>query len=181
MKKERGFTLIEMLVATAVFILVGGVALNLLVSSIGAQRSALESQTLVDQVSFVAEYMSRAIRQAEKNISNLHDCLESGFNLNYEVSGGGQILTFLDKDEICREFSLGGDAIRERRSGDHAAANFGAYIPLTSDDILVQDLRFLVEGEGQDDTIQPRVTFLIDAEGMKLQTTISQRRFDVPE
>lgn len=181
MRKECGFTLVEMLVALAVFLLIGGLAFNLLVSSIASQRKALKDQAVVDQISFVAEYMSRAIRQAEKDLAD--ECLASGADLlNYKVLAGGQTLRFLDKDKICREFSFDSVAlaIQERRSSDQTAT-FGPWVALTSNDIDVGDLRFFIQGEEQTDQKQPRVTFFIDAQGLRLQTTISQRRFDVVE
>ena len=87
MNKERGFTLVEILVALGIFLLVGGVAFQFLFSSFAAQRTALGRQTLVDQLSFVVEYMSRAVRDAEKDL--LDQCLTSGTHLNYEVLAGG--------------------------------------------------------------------------------------------
>ena len=179
MKKEHGFTLVEMLVALVVFVLIGGVAFNLLVSSIAGQRTALANQAVVDQVSSAAEYMSRVIRQAKKDL--IDQCLTTGTHLNYEISGGGQTLRLLDKEGICREFSFASGAIQERKSPDGTAAGFEAAIPLTSNNIVIQGLWFFMQGEVQTDNLQPRVTFFIDAQGLQLQTTISQRKFDVVE
>lgn len=182
-KSCAGFTLVEMLVALVIFVLIGGVAFNLLVSAIAGQRAALTNQVAVDQISSAAEYMSRVIRQAKKDLVNL--CLTSGTHLNYEISGGGQTLRLLDKEGFCREFSFdsASGAIRERKSADSTAAGLAAspIIPLTSDDIVIQGVWFFIQGASQTDTLQPRVTFFIDAQGLQLQTTISQRKFDVVE
>ena len=183
MKKEQGFTLLEMLVSLVVFVLIGGAAFNLLVAAIAGQRAALTNQTVVDQISSAAEYMSRAIRQAKKDIADL--CLTSGTHVNYEVSGGGKALRFLDKEGFCREFSFASGAIREQKSADGTAAGLAAspIVLLTSDDIVIQGLQFFIQGQAQPpaDTLQPRVTFFIDAQGLELQTTVSQRKFDVQE
>ena len=187
-----GFTLVEILVALAIFGIIISTTTGLLFSSIIIQRNALASQVLADQMSFVAEYISRAARQAEKDLTGPAQCLTSGTKLNYEVLGGGQIFRFLDKNNICREFSFDAvnEIIQERRSLNHTN-NFGAYIPLTSDDIRVNNFAFFVTGAPQAVRTQPRVTFFIDAttksqksEGqvsIQLQTSISQRRFDVVE
>lgn len=177
-KSGGGFTLVEMLVSMAVFLIIGGAIINLLFSAIAAQRNTLAKQEVVDQISFTAEYMSRAIRQAQKDLVGA--CLTSGTKLNYEVLPGGE-LRFLDRDNTCREFSLATNAIQERRSTNHEATNLEPGIALTSSNIEVGAMRFFIQGEEQIDTLQPRVTFFVDAEDLQLQTTISQRRFDVQE
>jgi len=59
--REQGFTIPELLVALFMFSLIIGGATNLLLSGIAAQRSSLAMQELLDQSSFVAEYMTRAL------------------------------------------------------------------------------------------------------------------------
>ena len=183
MKTEQGFTLVEMLVALAVFVLIGGAAVNLVVSSIAGQRAAFADQTVVDQISSVVEYVSRAIRQANKDLTGL--CIASG--TNYGIPGGGQTgqaLRFRDKEGFCREFSfnIATSAIQERKSRvANGAVAFDAFIPLTSNDITIRGVWFFIQGEDQMDNLQPRVTFFIDTQGLQFQTTVSQRKFDVQE
>ena len=173
----------EMIVSMAIFLIIGGAVLNLLFSAIALQRSTLAKQEVVDQISFMTEYMSRAIRQAEKDL--LDTCLTLGAIGNYRVLAGGKVLLFLDKDGFCREFSFHSptNAIQERRSTDGTVGNLNPPVALTSDNIEVNEMRFFLQGESQPpvDTLQPRVTFFIDVEGLQLQTTISQRRLDVQE
>jgi len=180
--RSRGFTLVEMLVAVAVFVLIGGVTLNLSFSSIIGQRDKLENQVFVDQISFVAEYMSRAIRQARKDLAA--SCLAtSGVNYELGTSGTTRILRFLDRDNKCREFLFdwSAHAIGERIATNEELANLGLPVALTSSNVEVQDMYFFIDGEDQTDDKQPRVTLFIDGQGLQLQTTISQRRFDVLE
>ena len=183
MRKEQGFTLVEMMVSITIFLIIGGAVLNLLFSAIALQRSTLDRREVVDQISFVAEYMSRAIRQAEKDL--LDTCLALGAIGNYRVLTGGEVLLFLDKDMKCREFSfdVATNSIQERRSMTSLATGLEPPVALTSDNIEVNEMRFFLQGEEQPpvDTLQPRVTFFIDVEGLQLQTTISQRRLDVQE
>ena len=159
--------------------------MNLLFSAIDVQRTTLAKQEVVDQVSFVAEYMSRAIRQAEKDL--VDNCLMLGGVVgNYKVLSGGE-LRFLDKDGFCREFSYDSatNAIQERRALNDTEASLLSepWIALTSQNIEVSGMTFVILGELQPpgDNLQPRVTFFIDAEDLQLQTTISQRKFDVQE
>lgn len=185
-QKEKGFTLIELLVAVLLFALIGGVAINLLVFSLSVHRASLAQQRLVDEVSFMAEYMSRALRQTQKDLTT-SDCIPRG--TNYEVFNGGEGLRFLDRDNKCTEFLLnsGLNEMKERKSTNHEKGNLGAPVALTSDQVYMQSLYFDTQGEAQTDDLQPRVTFLIGAEArnenaqMRLQTAVSQRRFDIVE
>ncbi|MCH7828637.1 prepilin-type N-terminal cleavage/methylation domain-containing protein [Patescibacteria group bacterium] len=178
--KERGFTIPELLVSLLAFSLVIGGATNLLLTGIIAQRHSLATEELLDQTSFLAEYMTRVLRQAQKDLGPT--CLSTS-GLNYELTLGGQGVKFLNNAGQCHEFLLQGTRIQE--SIPPAPAEF-----LTSDNLEVVSLQFVLLGENQTDDLQPRVTFgmVIQGQGPKpeskpsiqLHTTVSQRKVDVP-
>ena len=182
--REQGFTIPELLVAVLVFSLVIGAATNLLLSGIAGQRSSLAMQELLDQSSFVAEYMTRALRQAQKDLGPT--CLAAR-GLNYGLTQEGDGIMFINIQSQCQEFRLTTARIEEVfwAGGEITSQAF-----LTSDNPAVTSLTFLLQGEGQDDDLQPRVTFAFELEGqgakpesrpkLQLQTTISQRKVDVP-
>ena len=177
-KSDAGFTIPELLVSLFMFSLIIGGATNLLLSGIIAQRSSLAMQELLDQSSFVVEYMTRSLRQAQKSLDS--DCLADP-GLNYEITQGGQGVKFLNVQGQCQEFFLEAGRIKERLP----APQF-----LVSDNVVVTSLQFILQGENQDDDLQPRVTFAFEIEGrgvkpesrpkLQFQTTISQRNVDVP-
>ncbi|MDP4007155.1 MAG: prepilin-type N-terminal cleavage/methylation domain-containing protein [bacterium] len=178
--RQKGFTIPELLVAMFMFSLIIGGAVNLLLAGIAAQRSSLATEELLDQTSFMMEYMTRVLRQAQKDLGAT--CL-SVPGLNYEITHDGEGIMFINGNSQCQEFLLQGARIQE--SIPPAPPAF-----LTSDNLLVTSLQFVLEGESQDDDFQPKVTFSIAIEGQgskpearpkaKLQTTISQRKVDVP-
>ena len=182
--EEKGFTIPELLVALFMFSLITGGATNLLLSGIAAQRSSLAMQELLDQSSFVIEYMTRSLRQAQKDLGPT--CLAAR-GLNYELTQGGEGVMFINGGGQCQEFRLTTARIEEVfwAGGEITSQAF-----LTSDNPAVTSLTFLLQGEGQDDDLQPRVTFAFELEGqgakpesrpkLQLQTTISQRKVDVP-
>ncbi|KKW08344.1 MAG: hypothetical protein A3E08_00820 [Candidatus Wildermuthbacteria bacterium RIFCSPHIGHO2_12_FULL_49_13] len=184
--KTAGFTLVEMLVAVALFALLGGIVFQFFVSGFVLQRNTLSIQESTNQVSFMAEYMGRALRQAKKELADPAACLTGvGRGWNYEVSPTNDSITFLDRNGICRHFLLSGNQIMEQISTDHQAANFGAAQSLTPLAMTVTNFRVVQQGADQQVALQPRVTFVIEAEGkgaaakVRVQTTISQRTFDV--
>lgn len=169
---NKGFTLIETMVALAIFVIVGGAALNLLLYAALGQRNVLSKQGLVDQSSYVVEYLSRALRQAQKDTAGT--CIPIGSN--YEVLGGGVGVKFLDANDDCRAIFLDGGTLKETIGA--------ATLPLFPDEIEVLEARFSVAGETDADTLQPRVTVSLrvrDASKNELtvQTTVSQRRYDI--
>ena len=183
--REQGFTIPELLVALFIFSLIIGGATNLLLVGITAQRSSLAMQELLDQSSFVVEYMTRSLRQAKKDLGPT--CLTIR-GLNYELTQGGEGIMFINSRSQCQEFRLTTARIEEVfwAGGEITSQSF-----LISDNLAVTSLKFLLRGEGQDDDLQPRVTFAFEIEGLgakpesrpqlQFQTSISQRTVDVPK
>lgn len=177
--KNKGFTLVEMLVAVTVFILIVTAASGIFVSSLKAQRKSLASQQLLDQTSYIAEYMSRAIRMAKKDVAG--ECITA--KLNYEKTRSGKGLKFKNYQDICQEFfwDTATNQLKEIKGGQE---NF-----LTSHSLQILALNIKLAGESQNDDAQPRVTIFLDIKGkgekpemqpeIRIQTTISQRNLDV--
>lgn len=198
MKKSVGYTLIEVLTTITIFLLISGSVTGLFLSSVLAQRKALATQKLFDNVSYTLEYMSRALRMAKKDMSG--NCLGSSFlKWNYSTSTvtgetGVRFLKYSEGILKCYEFYINNNdgRIYERKSNDNTA-NFVSTLPLTPSDFIVSTStsKFLVSGSNQTDNLQPRVTIflVIETKGQKpeskakiqIQTTISQRDLDVQE
>ena len=64
--QNKGFTLIEMVVAVAIFTLLVGTTSSIFLSSIKTQKQGLATQENIDQASYLMEYMSRSLRMAKK-------------------------------------------------------------------------------------------------------------------
>ena len=64
---NKGFSMIEIIVALAVFFLIVGTAVGLFVSIVAVQRRILSEQQLISQSSYAIEYMSKALRMATKD------------------------------------------------------------------------------------------------------------------
>lgn len=193
----KGFTIPELLVSLFVFSLAILGAGGLLVSAINVQRQSGVQQELMDQASFLAEYMSRALRQARKELVAVpSNCLTTaGRGFNYELNPAGDRIRFLNRNNlgilVCKQFFLSGTQIVEQTSTDATAANFASQVALTSNNLQVIKLGFFISGAGQGDNLQPKATVAIELRGKvlqagfqpvtRIQTTVSQRKIDVPE
>ncbi len=181
-REQGAYTLIEILVAVSIFIAVLAAPTGFFVGSLNVQQKALASQKLLDNTSYVLEYISRALRMAKKDDINGINCL-SGNKINYEITASGQGIKFRNYNDECQEFYLEGDRLKESKDG---IENY-----LTSGDLEITSLKFKISGQTQADDDQPRLTLFLNAKGakgkkpelqpeIKIQTTISQRNLDVP-
>ena len=179
---NKGVSLIEMLAAVAIFAITIGAISGLFISAIRTQRRILATQELLDQTSYVLEYMGRALRMAKKDTSLV--CLLTA--KNYE--NGIDWIRFLKSEsatgtDVCYYFYLSGNRIYESKGG-------AAGISLTSEKLTVNFLKFVVSGDDlPTDTLQPRVTIFLEIFGkgatgeqpkIQIQTSISQRPLDAP-
>lgn len=187
---NRGFTIIEMLVAMAIFTFVAGAASGLFVSSLRAQRVSLARQQLLDQTSYALEYMSRSLRMAKKELFDHPFACLSQRGYNYTNPRGDDSVRFIKYDyeagqNVCHEFFLDDGQLKEYKMIlDGPAGGTESVQPLTSDDLLINSLKFTLTGQSQDDVLQPKVTILLDISGkdqsqIRIQTAISQRDLDI--
>lgn len=181
---KKGFTLIEMLVAMAIFSTVMGIITGIFIMGIRQQKMALDHQIVLDQTSYALEYMSRALRFAKKQLAGDPVCLSQS-GLNVETTGGGLGIKFINhlQEDDCQEFFLESNQIKYRRKIGQPEENT---LPLTSNKLEVTSFKFDLAGEYQDDDLQPRITISSEiksagasGQSQKIQTSISQRNLDV--
>ena len=179
MKTKKGFTLIEITVAVAIFTTFVVVFTTVLLSFVKNQNKSLSSQVLVDNTSYVLEYMSRALRMAQKDV--LGECIDS--KNNYQLIHGGKGIGFMNYSGVCQEFfwdSQEGKLYEQKYLED----------PLAITPLGLKVSSFEIEGEdtwGQEQIplTQPRVTLSLKVEKeddsqvfINVKTTVSQRNLN---
>lgn len=171
---RKGFTLIEILMSVAIFSVIVTVLVSLFASAFKHQQESMASAYLLNNTSYITEYISRALRMAKKDLTAA--CIPQ--NRNYELVGGDEHIRFLNDDDECQEFFLDGNILKvdkPNKPGDPPE--------LTPSNIIVERLKFVISGEPQDDNEQPKVTFSLkltyQEQVLEFQTTISQRDLDV--
>jgi len=182
-KKNKGFSLVEMLVVALILSLVIGVATGFFASTVKVQRYNLEHQKIFNQTTFAVEYIGRAIKMAQRNSDSSQEltCLEVGEN--YRLINQSRI-RFINSDGDCQEI------FRRIVNGNGVISytiNDGSPIDITSRELNVYSLVFNITGESSSDQLQPRVTYIINttlsnmmtSKRLEAHTTISQRRIDI--
>ncbi len=174
---KKGYTLIEILVAVAIFFTVVSIPTSFFILSLKSQGKVLGLREIIDNSSYALEYTSRVLRMAKKDDLEGVNCL-SGDKVNYEITHSGQGIKFKNYKDECQEFYLEGGQIKEQKGGN--------IFPLTSDNLEITSLTFKISGQEQEDGLQPRATILFEiqkkgqpATKIRLQTTVSQRNLDV--
>lgn len=174
---NKGFTIIEMLVSTMVFTMVVSMSVGVFVFALRAQRQSLATQDLLDQTSYTIEYMSRALRMAQKDLDGQCIPAKTNYQIVRDDLGYAQEINFLNYEDECQSFVW--DTQLKEVKGEEIN-------PLTSEDVVILWFNAELSGEGQADNIQPRITLGWEATGKEnsrvvIQTTVSQRNADIRE
>lgn len=177
-KKNKGFTIVELLVTSVIFALVFGSAIGIFVQAIRLQKYNLSHQELLNQTSYAVEYISRALRMAQRDDGT---CGFAG--QNYNITDSGARISFRNKNGVCQSFYWHRTNSQLYVSG----GGFSSDLPLTSDSYELVDLRFIKYGDSSGDNLQPRATFFMkirdknlkDKPQVIIQTTVSQRNLDI--
>ncbi len=160
---RKGISLVETLVAVALFSIVMMVAVGALVSLIDANRKARSEKTVVNNISVSLEQMVREIREG------------TGHTIEY----GGSKIKFYTREGVLMEYYLKTDNRIYRRKGE------GAETPLTASGVYVGDLTFYTANVGGDEPaiqifMRGRSGNSADTQSdFRLQTTVAGRSREV--
>ncbi|MBT3282825.1 prepilin-type N-terminal cleavage/methylation domain-containing protein [bacterium] len=190
-KKSKGFSLVEMLVAVALFSGVMLIGVGALLSLIDANRKAQAINSVMNNLNFAIESISRNVRVGTTyhcesnaspvpvNIDSTKNCKNGGKLLAFEASSGDPD----DKnDQIV--YRLNGSVLEKSENGGAA----GTFVSIIAPEVSIEQFVFYVDGTSSSDDLQPRVVIIIQGTAgiddktkteFNLQTTISQRVLDI--
>lgn len=189
-KLISGFTLVELLVATSVFIVVMVMALSSLLTSSDASKKSGALSFAMDNVNFAMESMTRSIRMGKNYV-----CLSSGSiylgsvaspvdcNLN---TSGGTLLAFVPQEGYTDSPMIAyRRSQREDDSGTYTLERCDDSVcsDIVASNVNIEDLKFFVNGSSTSDLIQPSVYIIIkgvinikgEPFSFAIQTLASQR------
>jgi len=179
--KKTGFTLVELLVALAIFSIITASASGVFVSAIQSQKRVLAQQELLNQTSYLMEYVSRAVRMAKKDIDgNCTGTAKLNYNYKRDAQNNKIGIKFKNYQGVCQEFYLEGWQLKENKGG--------VILPLTGGNLTVSVFQVTGSGWSQDDfsVLQPLTTFFLEIQGkdsseIQTQTSVSQRNLDIKQ
>lgn len=173
---KQGFTLLEIVVSFGIFFAVVVISIGAVIAIDRAQAKATNFQIIQDNLRFAVEFVTKEIRSGTDYVTSScagEFCREIDF-VHSKPEGGVEPTENIG-------FCLRDNAIywiKEDASGCEDATDLS--VPLTSDDIVVDDLKFYVVNPPN---VQPRVTVLVHAHSadaryatdFRLETSITQR------
>lgn len=160
-RDSAGFTLLELMISSAIFIVLIAVASGTFISAIRTQRTITNLSEAMNNASFVIEQISREIR------------------VGFQFTGGGNSLQFINSDGDAIEYRFIDNGIQRNEASS-------GWETLTSEDVNIGNAEFILQGHnpsGMSDGEPTRVTIVVSVVGEKniavnLQTTISSRNLD---
>lgn len=179
---DRGFTLVEMLVAVSIFAIVMVVSVGTLIVLVTSSGVTQRIQSLTTNLSFAMDMMTRDIRTGYDYYctSSIGSTLNSGTN---DCAGGesGIIFTNAETDERTAYRFNSSDGSLELR------VESGSWIRLTSSEVIIEDATFYVTGSTRGNSVQPQARVIVrgtptnsalQISTFYLQSTLTQRIID---
>jgi len=169
-KNSKGVTLLELLVAIAIFAVVITLVVTLFVTALKGQRKAIAMQNVQDNARFLLDFIVKELRMGTINNSN-----EQSYTLSIARPDPTDPALTLN---VVYSFS-GGNL---QRTVD------GTGGPINSDQVIATGM-FYVSGKISNDNAQPKVTITLKVENkgtkieekatINVQATLSQRVLDL--
>ncbi len=158
-RASRGFTLVEMIVAIALFAIVMVVCVGALLSLVTANRKAQALQSVMNNLNIALDGMARSVRMGNdydgstgcnSNAADTHDCTGGSTMFVFQPFG-----STLDSKWIYN-FNSATNRIERSTSGSISGA-----APITAPEVTIDEMLFYVVGTERGDTVQPKVVIVI--------------------
>lgn len=198
-QSQKGFTLVELMVALTLFTIVVMAAVSSLYSVNNASRKVQAMRSVLDNLNFAVESISRTVRTGTDIVC------EGLENRDYPAASGTYNCPFgvgEPTQRILVSSTLGTEQLIEYRFGENQQNGNGQlekrvqdengnwpdyWISLTSPEIDIENLSFYVDGADLTDGLQPSVMMFVEGVAtagtdniapFAVQTYISQRAIE---
>lgn len=173
---NKGFTLIELIVAMALFIVVMTISMSSIIGVFDANRKSRSLKTVLNNLNLAVESLSKEMRFG-RNYHCAATTSPGTLTTPQDCAGGSTLMSFLSNDGVQITYRWNGPTIEKQVAS-------GGYIAVTAPEIIIDDLDFYTRGAGTLDTLQPKVVIKIKSHAgtgksrtdFTLQTLVSQRR-----
>lgn len=191
-KDENGFTLVELMVATTVFVVIVISSMGSLLALMGASRESRGLRFSMDNINFAMESMTRSIRMGVNYYCNGVPDIESDTR-DCNIQDEATMFSFIPQldGKLADERVSYRLAQRELAPGEYTiqrciGATANNCVEIISSDINIEKFNFSVKGSHPTDPIQASVYILLkgtikDSKGkpasFMIQTMASQRNY----
>lgn len=167
--KNEGFTLVETIVAAALFMVIVTTITGIFIQVLGLQRRANGAARVQENALFVVETVAREIRVSTV-VSPVSDC----------SSGSAPV----ESSTITIDHPVNGQVVYRLNGGIVERQAGGSSSPITSEEVEFTDLTFIVNCTAGDDeqarvtltmTVQNKTNIVRNQAPMTLQTTVVSR------
>lgn len=163
--ENKGFTLIEMMVALGIFVIALTISLGAVLKFKDVQRSTAAINQVQENLRFGLEHMAKEMR--------------TGKNFSCSNCNGGDNVAFTNAKGENVSYKLENNRLKKSTAG-------GVYFPLTSPRVRIESLEFFANGISNSDGQQPKILVKIKSSirdknaviNFNLQTLISSRNPD---
>lgn len=193
-KKNKGFTLIELMVSISIFSIIMLTAIGSFLITLNVAKNARALRFAMDNVNFAMESMTRSIRMGKNYYcpsippGDGSDTVFLGTDLGTaDCPNGATFIAFVPQKANPAGSYI---AYRQRRVKEDfytldRCDKTGTCVPTVSSDVNVKKLNFIVKGSSDSDDLQPSAYIIMQGEVMvrgkpvsfAIQTLASQRNF----
>lgn len=180
-KSKSGYSLIEVLVSTALFAVIITGAMNIFQLVIKSQRSAIATQNVEESLKYFLEVTSKEVRMAKRN-NGLCALPATDIYKTSFVSANSDNLMFRNYHDECVTYSIVYDSVNN--VDRFAITRDLATDFITPSKINIDELHFVANSA----VTQPTLTMElvshapgqdVDKSTMKIQTTLSSRYYKI--
>lgn len=170
-QKNRGFTLVEMLVSIALFAIVLVITLGSIMTIVDVNRKSQSLTIVMNDLNFALENITRSVKTGD---------------IQVEQSSLEEIYVIEDLKGEKRDVKYKFTENKIERNVKPKDGAWSGYVAITSDQINIDQAKFIVYDSV--DSLQPRVLISISGTALvgptisskfHIQTTVSQRNLEV--
>lgn len=181
-KKQKGFTLIELMVATSLFVAVVLFTMGSLFDLLDKTKNSRALRFAMDNVNFAMESMTRSIRMGTNFVCRSSGSVPTELELKENCSEG-TLISFVPQNKDYRVSYKLSSRPDETHTLQRCVAS--VCVDIVSNDVNIKNLKFVVTGSADGDGMQSKAYIMMKGEvlvkdvanSFAVQTLASQRNF----
>jgi prepilin-type N-terminal cleavage/methylation domain-containing protein len=172
---QKGFTLIEIIVAVAIFTVVMLIAIGAVLNAVDVNKKAQSLNVIANNLNLAVESMVRDLRTGSG-----YELCQSGVE--------GACVSFRNKDGANVRYSMGGNAGAGYLIKNAPAAVVSGEGRITSEEVRLEHLAFTIRGGGSNDGPERILVHISGSAGsgrtasdFNIETVVTSRTLDINE